>query len=158
MLRFSLINWIELTKEEILDPDLPICDPHHHLWDKRTDRAPYHRYLLDELLEDTGSGHNVLSTVFVEAESMFRASGPDEFRAVGEVEFVQGTAAASASGIYGDIRAVAGIVGSANLNLGGANWYDLYCCCSTSVYRISMIVSGNKLGYMVEYHDPTDAN
>ena len=111
-------EWLELTQEEILDPDLPICDPHHHLWDKRTDRAPYHRYLLDELLEDTGSGHNVLSTVFVEAESMFRASGPDEFRSVGEVEFVQGTAAASASGIYGDIRAAAGSVGSANLNLG----------------------------------------
>ena len=111
-------EWLALTQEEILEPDLPICDPHHHLWDKRTERAPYHRYLLDELLEDTGSGHNVRSTVFVEAESMFRASGPDEFRSVGEVEFVQGTAAASASGIYGDIRAAAGIVGSANLNLG----------------------------------------
>ena len=47
--------WLDLTVEEALEPDLPICDPHHHLWDKRTDRlAP--RYLLDELLEDTNGG------------------------------------------------------------------------------------------------------
>ena len=111
-------DWLAQTTEDILEPDLPICDPHHHLWDRRISRVPYQRYLLDELLEDVGSGHNVRSTVFIEAESMMRGSGALEMRSVGEVEFVQGTAAASASGIYGDIRAAAGIVGSADLNLG----------------------------------------
>jgi predicted TIM-barrel fold metal-dependent hydrolase len=37
---------------------------------------------------------------------------------VGEVEFVQGLAAASASGLYGPGRAAAAIIGHANLNLG----------------------------------------
>src|SRR6185503_17382104 len=57
-------------------------------------------------------------TVFIEARAMYRADGPDEFKPVGEVEFVQGLAAASASGIYGPSRAAAAIVGHANLNLG----------------------------------------
>ena len=52
--------WLEQVSEEILEPELPICDPHHHLWDH-----PDSRYLLDELIADTGSGHNVVSTVFV---------------------------------------------------------------------------------------------
>lgn len=49
---------------------------------------------------------------------MYRADGPQEMRPVGEVEFVQGLAAASASGLYGPGRAAAAIVGHANLNLG----------------------------------------
>src|SRR6185503_2633718 len=57
-------------------------------------------------------------TVFIEARAMYRADGPDEFKPVGEVEFVQGLAAASASGVYGPSRAAAAIVGHANLNLG----------------------------------------
>src|SRR5215469_11715321 len=48
--------WLDLTAEEALEPELPICDPHHHLWDKRPSRVS-ERYLLDELLEDTNSGH-----------------------------------------------------------------------------------------------------
>jgi len=49
---------------------------------------------------------------------MYRASGPPEMRPVGEVEFVQGLAAASASGLYGPCRAAAAIVGHADLKLG----------------------------------------
>jgi len=97
---------------------MPICDPHHHNWDFRDNRIPYQRYLLHQLIADIDSGHNVHSTVFVEAGAMYRSSGPEEFRSVGEVEFVQGLAAASASGLYGPSRAAAGIVGHANLNLG----------------------------------------
>ena len=52
--------WLARHREEILEPDLPIVDPHHHLWD-----FPGHRYLLPELLADTGSGHNIVQTVFV---------------------------------------------------------------------------------------------
>ena len=111
-------DWLALTQEPALEPDLPICDPHHHFWDFRTERIPYQRYLLHELAADINSGHNVRSTVFIEARSMYRAGGPEEMRPVGEVEFVQGLAAASASGLYGPGRAAAAIVGHANLNLG----------------------------------------
>jgi len=111
-------DWLALTQEETLEPEIPICDPHHHFWDFRTERIPYQRYLLHELADDIASGHNVRSTVFVEARSMYRADGPEEMRPVGEVEFVQGLAAASATGLYGPGRAAAAIVGHANLNLG----------------------------------------
>ncbi len=111
-------DWLALTQEPVLEPEIPICDPHHHFWDFRTSRIPYQRYLLHELADDINSGHNVRSTVFVEARAMYRADGPEELRPVGEVEFVQGLAAASASGLYGPGRAAAAIVGHANLNLG----------------------------------------
>lgn len=99
--------------EEILEPQLPIVDPHHHLWDH-----PQSRYLLDELLADTGSGHHVTATVFVECMSMYRADGPDAMKPVGETEFVNGVAAMSASGRYGATRVAAAIVGFADLTLG----------------------------------------
>ena len=91
------------TPEDIVDPLLPIVDPHHHLWDRRG-----HRYLLDELLADTGSGHNVVATVFVECGAFYRADGPAEaMKPVGEIEFVNGVAAQSASGLYGPTSAPA---------------------------------------------------
>lgn len=115
---FGGLDWLALTPEQALEPDLPICDPHHHFWDRRAARVPYGRYLLDELLADIESGHNVRTTVFIEARAMYRADGPEEYKPVGEVEFVQGLAAASASGVYGPSRAAASIIGHANLNLG----------------------------------------
>ena len=111
-------DWLALTQEPTIEPALPICDPHHHFWDFRTERIPYQRYLLHELASDVTCGHNVRSTVFIEARAMYRADGPPELRPVGEVEFVQRLAAASASGLYGPCRAAAAIVGRANLNLG----------------------------------------
>ncbi len=124
----------DLPREAILEPDLPIVDPHHHLWDRAAliatlppathdfdrvlRRSP--RYLLDELLADLNSGHNVQATVYVECGSMYRAEGPAALRPVGETEFVNGVAAMSASGLYGPARACAGIVGHADLTLGGA--------------------------------------
>ena len=110
-------DWLALTPEPTLEPEIPICDSHHHFWDFRPEWIPYQRYLLHELAADISSGHNVRSTVFVEARSMYRPHGPEEMRPVGEVEFVQGLAAASASGLYGPCRAAAAIVGHANLNL-----------------------------------------
>ena len=111
-------DWLALNPEPTLEPEIPICDPHHHLWDYRSQRIPYQRYLLHELAADINSGHNVRSTVFVEARSMYRIDGPEELRPVGEVEFVQGIAAASANGLYGPGRAAAAIVGHADLKLG----------------------------------------
>src|ERR687888_1437423 len=112
-------DWLALTVEGPLEPALPICDPHHHLWDLRSTRvAP--RYLLDEILVDVQSGHHVVSTVFIECGAMFKADGPEALRPVGETEFVNGIAAMSASGLYGKTRIAAGIVGTANLRLGDA--------------------------------------
>src|SRR4030088_2507190 len=85
-------EWLGKRTEEILEPDLPIIDPHHHLWDH-----PGSRYMLDEIVHDTASGHRVLATVFVECMSMYRADGPAPMRPVGETEFVNGIAAQSAS-------------------------------------------------------------
>ena len=106
-------DWLDRRREPILEPGLAIVDPHHHLWDR-----PGWRYLLDELLADTGSGHNIVATVFVQARAMVRATGPEETRHVGETEFVNGVAAMSASGIYGKTKVCAGIVGHADLTLG----------------------------------------
>ncbi len=118
-------EWLALASEETLEPELPILDPHHHFWDhgaapgaafRREQVAS--RYLLDELLADIASGHNVVATVFIECASMYRAGGPAELRPVGETEFVNGIAAMSASGDYGPARVAAGIVGMADLTLG----------------------------------------
>ena len=100
--------------EEALEPDLPIVDPHHHLWEtpKRG------RYLLHEFRDDLAQGHNIVKTVFLECEAMYRADGPEELRPIGEVEFVRGMAAMSASGQYGPTRIAAGMVGFAELILG----------------------------------------
>jgi predicted TIM-barrel fold metal-dependent hydrolase len=76
------------------------------------------RYLLDEYLVDLRSGHNVRATVFIECRAMYRADAPEPFRPVGEVEFVNGLAAMSASGVYGDVRIAAGIVGHVDLRIG----------------------------------------
>ena len=110
-------DWLALTQEPTLEPEIAICDPHHHFWDFRSARIPYQRYLLHELVADFDCGHNVRSTVFIEARAMYRPAGPVELRPVGEVEFVQGLAAASASGLYGPCRAAAAIVGHADLKL-----------------------------------------
>lgn len=106
-------EWLGLVREEIIEPDLPIIDPHHHLWD-----FPGSRYMLDELNADTGSGHNIRATVFVECTAMYRADGAEHLKFVGETEFVNGIAAQSASGLYGEMRACKGIVGRADLGMG----------------------------------------
>ena len=100
--------------EPALEPDLPIIDPHHHFWDTKVRGL----YFLPELMADIDSGHNIVSTVFLECQSMFRASGPEEMKPVGEIEFVRGLAAQSASGQYGMTRAAETIIGWADLMLG----------------------------------------
>jgi predicted TIM-barrel fold metal-dependent hydrolase len=111
MYEFNL-PWLEKKDEPAIDPALPIIDPHHHLWDRDN------RYLFDDLLDDTESGHNIRATVYIQCRSMFRADGPVELQPIGETEFVNGVAAMSASGHYGDIRACAGIISYADLRLG----------------------------------------
>ena len=107
-------DWLDRRREEIIEPDLPIVDPHHHL----VERPETGRYLLPELLADTSDGHNITATVYLEWLSMYRAQGPVELRPVGEVEFANGVAAMAASGTYGRTQICAGIVGYADLTLG----------------------------------------
>ena len=111
----SPVAWLAQVAEQQLEPELPIIDPHHHLWDH-----PNNRYMLDEIRRDTGTGHRVVATVFVECLSMYRADGPESLKPVGETEFVNGIAAQSASGRYGETRVAAGIVSFADLTLGAA--------------------------------------
>ena len=107
--------WLAKTVEAALEPDLPVIDPHHHLWDR-----PGSRYMLAELRDDIEGGHNVVATAFVECMSMYRAGGPEALRPVGETEFGNGVAAQSASGGFGTARVCAGIAGYADLTLGAA--------------------------------------
>lgn len=109
--------WLAQVTEQALEPELPISDAHHHLWDRREGRVE-RRYMLDEILADTETGHNIVSTVFIEHLAMFRAGGPDEMKYVGEVEFANGIGAMAASGLYGRTRVAAGIIGYANLATG----------------------------------------
>ena len=113
-----------LTPEPALEPEIAICDAHHHFWASRPDPAHFaeavywqEQYVVRDLAEDT-KGHNVRSTVFIEVRSEYRLDGPEEMRPVGEVEFVQGLANESASGSYGSLRAAAAIIGHADLKLG----------------------------------------
>ena len=112
--------------EEVLEPALPIIDPHHHLWDMRRARLDpdsfrQRLYLCDEISRDiTTSGHNVVQTVFAQCGAFYRADGPAEMRCIGETEFVHGIAAMSRSGIYGETRLCTGIFSTADLRLGAA--------------------------------------
>ena len=121
-------------KETILEPDLVIIDPHHHLWDltpllnafpepqhpfiASIARTPY--YTFDQLRADAQCGHRVIATVFMECGAFYRAGASDALKPVGEVEFVNGIAAQGASGIYGEYQPCAAIVGHADMTLGDA--------------------------------------
>jgi len=105
----------EPPREPAIEPALPICDPHHHLWDRADSR-----YVLDELLADLGQGHRVVSTVFVECMSEYRTTGPEALRPVGETDFVERIARDAARRGGSTPRVAAGIVGYADLTLGAA--------------------------------------
>ena len=117
--------------EQILDPELPIIDAHHHLWDRRSlpdaagtshvalaAIASKNRYLLDDLRTDARSGHNIVATIFAECAAFYRDTGPEELRSLGETEFAASIAAMSATGVYGATRFCAGIIGRVDLTLG----------------------------------------
>ncbi|MGI3170070.1 amidohydrolase family protein [Pseudooceanicola sp. C21-150M6] len=105
------LSWLGKLTEDVLEPDLPIIDPHHHLWDRL---GPYYA---EELLADLTSGHNVRASVFIQCRYGYRPDGPEALRPVGETEFVVGIAEDCAAR-RPDLNACAGIVAHANLLLG----------------------------------------
>ena len=108
-------HWLATLEEAVLEPDLPIIDPHHHLWVRNG-----YTYLIPELAADLASGHNIVATVFAECHSMYRREGPEEQRSLGETEFVRGQAAMSASGEFGPTRACDVMFGNVDLTQGDA--------------------------------------
>jgi predicted TIM-barrel fold metal-dependent hydrolase len=103
-------EWLARLSEDVLDPGQKIIDPHHHLWRARPDR-----YLLEDLAEDVGTGHDIRATVFIQCGSAYRREGPEEMRPVGETEFVAAIAKDSEALPF---QACAGIVGHADCRLG----------------------------------------
>ncbi len=108
-------NWLSQVIEAPLDPDLPICDPHHHLWNGPGDRG---RYLVEDYLADAGSDHRIVSTVFIECGTMYRNNGPISLRPLGETEFARDAGSRPAEGRRGPVDIAAGIVGFADLTMG----------------------------------------
>lgn len=131
--------------EPILDPDLPIIDSHHHLFDR-----PTQRYLLDDYLEDASAGHRIVASVYLETLAFARTEGPEVLRPLGEIEFANGVGAMCASGRYGEIRVCAAIVGHADLRQGDAVAELLDRALQTAPERLR--------GFrQVTLEDPTDA-
>jgi L-fuconolactonase len=101
--------------EPVLEPNLAICDPHHHLRERSGDR-----YFFDEFIRDARSGHNIVVTVCVENRAMYRQDGPQSMKPIGETEFFDSVAAQSAADPNNPTRVAAAIVGHADLSLGEA--------------------------------------
>lgn len=77
-------QWLNQVQEEIFDPNREIIDTHHHLW-SADGLIPYS---LEDLWADTGSGHNIIKTVFMECHANYYTDGPEHLRSLGEVEYV----------------------------------------------------------------------
>ena len=106
-------DWLNLTQETALDPEQPICDPHHHFW-----LNPTSRYLTEEFLQDIGGGHRITKTVFVECLQFYDETALVPLRPVGETKAVDRMAREAATSGGPDLAA--GIVGFADLMLGDA--------------------------------------
>jgi L-fuconolactonase len=122
-------EWLALHKEEVLEPELPIIDAHHHLWHRA---APY---LAPQLAGDLRCGHNIRGTVYIECSFAYRADGDPRFACVGEIEYANGVAALFASGYHGPVRACAGIVGKVDLCLGAFAEEVLLACLARAPSR-----------------------
>ncbi len=104
--------WRALVQEEILEPERPIIDPHHHLW-----RNTFgFDYMLDEFLADTGSGHRIEKSVYIEARAFYLPDGPEHLQPTGETRKVAELAAQLAQSPAA--VQIAGIVAHADLRLG----------------------------------------
>ena len=96
-------EWLDLVVEEVVDPDRPIVDPHHHLWPPGG-ALPYG---LEDLLADIRAGHSIVRTVFVECGSSYDHSAPAHLKSLGETRFVAGESARDPGHLIGGIVAAA---------------------------------------------------
>jgi L-fuconolactonase len=104
--------WQGAFAEEVIHPEIPIIDAHHHL-----QQDGKGRYLFHESVADMATGHNFIATVHVQARSMMRVEGPAHLRDIGEIEYARGAAAMAATGLYGGVRMCEAIVGWADFRL-----------------------------------------
>lgn len=118
-MKADLDAWLDQIREEIIEPERAIIDPHHHLWKNRFGW----NYLLPELWEDTGSGHNIVKTAFMECRAFYYRDGPEHLRPAGETEFIANLASASHSGASdsgaGKQASISAIIAHADLTLAG---------------------------------------
>jgi predicted TIM-barrel fold metal-dependent hydrolase len=115
-------EWLAMREEAVLEPSVPIVDPHHHFWVRSTPYLPEH------LLADMRAGHNIRGTVYIEAGFAARADGDPRFAGLGEVEYANGIGALFASNHFGTLRACAGIVGKVDLTLGACAQEVMQAC------------------------------
>jgi predicted TIM-barrel fold metal-dependent hydrolase len=138
--RSKFYGWHNQTLEEVLEPEIEIVDPHHHLWDMRELNGynlwgifKQQYYMTDELVEDcVFGGHRVTHTVFMEAHSFQSKDLESMMAPLGEVQMAQGVAAQFASGKYGKVRCAAGIVGTADFEKYGAAVERLLTACKSA--------------------------
>ena len=110
-------DWLNQVKEEIIDPQLPIIDPHHHLWNGDDQLAGSFPYLIEHLNEDIFSGHNIIGTIFMECAAGYYLNGEEKYKPVGETEFVINLIKDSKK--LSKSTNIMGIIGYADLMLGG---------------------------------------
>jgi predicted TIM-barrel fold metal-dependent hydrolase len=109
-------DWLAQVKEEIINPELPIIDPHHHLWNGDNQLAGSFPYLIENLSEDTNSGHNIVGTIFMECAQGYYSGGEEKYKPVGETEFVMNLIKNSEK--LSKSTNIIGIIGFADLMLG----------------------------------------
>ena len=116
------LDWLKKIREDVIDPEQRIIDPHHHLWPKTTEgsanvkRLRLYNYMLEDFWQDTSSGHNVTDSVYIECSEFFWNSEKEHLNPVGETEHIKGLAQLSQKN--STKTSISGIIGHANLLLG----------------------------------------
>jgi predicted TIM-barrel fold metal-dependent hydrolase len=98
-------EWLDQVVEDIVEPELPILDPHHHMW-PQGQGLPYTR---NDLHRDAGAGHNVVKTIFMECGSAYNREAPEHLRSLGETKYIADEALSDPNPL------IAGIVSSIDL-------------------------------------------
>ena len=110
-------EWLDQHIEDPISPNIPIIDPHHHLWD-----VGFGRYYIEELLEDiNSSGHNIVSTVYIMSSSnteIYSKDGLEEFKPLNEIEFATSEGKRADLIPNNKVKVNASIVGSVDLTYG----------------------------------------
>ncbi|PRD42462.1 amidohydrolase [Phyllobacterium phragmitis] len=76
-------DWLAKAREEIIAPEQPILDAHHHLWVR-----PQGRYAAAELQKDVSCGHDVRASIYVQCRTGYKTDVEPALQPVGEVETI----------------------------------------------------------------------